>query len=129
MANVTYSPGIEFVKGALAKAKKKEGHLCGDYLIGTHREAPTTNPNCTRIYVRKAASYVRSTDPSAEELAQRNRFAVVSRAVAARKKSLATLAQDQAAFLAQKDNADGKKTFTSYLWSLELASYDATHNG
>ena len=129
MANVTYSPGIEFVKGALAKAKKKEGHRCGDYLIGTHREAPTTNPNCTRIYVRKATSYERSTDPSADELAQRNRFAVVSRAVAARKKSLATLASDQAAFLAQKDNADGKKTFTSYLWSLELASYDASHNG
>ena len=129
MAQVTYSPGIEFVKGALAKAKKKEGHRCGDYLIGTHREAPTTNPNCTRLYVRKGVSYERSTDPSAEELAQRNRFAVVSRAVAARKKSLATLASDQAAFLAQKDNVDGKKTFTSYLWSLELASYDASHNG
>ena len=128
MAQVTYSPGIEFVKGALAKAKKKEGHLCGDYLIGTHREAPTTNPNCTRLYVRKAASYVRETDPSQDELAARERFAAVSRAVAARKKSLATLATDQAAFLAQKDQPNGKKTFTSYLWSLELASYDQSHS-
>ena len=129
MGKVQYAPGIEFVKGALAKAKKKEGHLCGDYLIGTHREAPTTNPNCTRLYVRKSASYIRETDPSQDELAARERFAAVSRAVAARKKSLATLATDQAAFLAQKDQPNGKKTFTSYLWSLELASYDQTHNG
>ena len=128
MAQVTYSPGIEFVKGALAKAKKKEGHRCGDYLIGTHREAPTTNPNCTRLYVRKGVSYERQTDPSQDELAARERFAAVSRAVAARKKSLATLATDQAAFLAQKDQPNGKKTFTSYLWSLELASYDQAHS-
>ena len=128
MAQVTYSPGIEFVKGSLAKAKKKEGHLCGDYLIGTHREAPTTNPNCTRLYVRKSTSYIRETDPSQDELAARERFAAVSRAVAARKKSLATLATDQAAFLAQKDQPNGKKTFTSYLWSLELASYDQSHS-
>ena len=128
MASVTYSPGIEFVKGALAKAKKKEGHRCGDYLIGTHREAPTTNPNCTRLYVRKGVSYERQTDPSQDELAARERFAAVSRAVAARKKSLATLATDQAAFLAQKDQPNGKKTFTSYLWSLELASYDQAHS-
>ena len=121
MGKVQYAPGIEFVKGALAKAKKKEGHLCGDYLIGTHREAPTTNPNCTRLYVRKSTSYIRETDPSQDELAARERFATVSRAVAARKKSLATLATDQAAFLAQKDQPNGKKTFTSYLWSLELA--------
>ena len=128
MGKVQYAPGIEFVKGALAKAKKKEGHLCGDYLIGTHREAPTTNPNCTRLYVRKSTSYVRETDPSQDELAARERFAAVSRAVAARKKSLATLATDQAAFLAQKDQPNGKKTFTSYLWSLELASYDQSHS-
>ena len=128
MAQVTYSPGIEFVKGSLAKAKKKEGHLCGDYLIGTHREAPTTNPNCTRLYVRKSTSYIRETDPSQDELAARERFAAVSRAVAARKKSLATLATDQAAFLAQKDQPNGKKTFTSYLWSLELATYDQAHS-
>ena len=128
MAQVTYSPGIEFVKGALAKAKKKEGHRCGDYLIGTHREAPTTNPNCTRLYVRKGVSYERQTDPSQDELAARERFAAVSRAVAARKKSLATLATDQAAFLAQKDQPNGKKTFTSYLWSLELATYDQAHS-
>ena len=40
MGKVVYSPGIEYVQGALAKAKKKDGHICGDYLIGTHRTAP-----------------------------------------------------------------------------------------
>ena len=70
----------------------------------------------------------RTSDPSQDELAARERFASVSRAVAARKKSLATLATDQAAFLAQKEQPNGKKTFTSYLWSLELASYDQAHS-
>ena len=28
MGKVTYSPGIEYVNGALAKAKKKDGHRC-----------------------------------------------------------------------------------------------------
>ena len=128
MGVVKYSPGIEYVKGSLAKPKKSDGHNHGDYLIGTHREAPTTNPNCTRLYVRKGVSYERQTDPSQDELAARERFAAVSRAVAARKKSLATLATDQAAFLAQKDQPNGKKTFTSYLWSLELATYDQAHS-
>ena len=53
MGKVSYSPGIEFVQGSLAKPKKVDGHNHGDYLIGTHRTAPTENPNCTRIYVRK----------------------------------------------------------------------------
>ena len=32
---------------------------------------------------------------------------------------------EQAAFIAQKDSPDGIKTMKAYLWSLELASYDA----
>ena len=125
MAHVEWSAGIDTVSGALSKPGKSGQHSCNKMLLGTHRVAPTTNDQCNRLYLRKKIK--RKTDPSAEELAQRNRFAVVSRAVAARKKSLSTLATDQAAFLAQKDNADGKKTFTSYLWGLELASYDQNH--
>ena len=34
MGKVSYSPGIEYVKGALAKPKKRDGHNHGDYLIG-----------------------------------------------------------------------------------------------
>ena len=54
MGKVSYAPGIEFVQGSLAKPKKVDGHNHGDYLIGTHRTAPTENPDCTRLYVRKA---------------------------------------------------------------------------
>ena len=122
MGKVTYSPGIEYVNGALAKAKKKEGHRCGDYLIGTHRTAPTTNPDCTRIYA--VGAYNRSTVPGQDELDARAKFAAVSRAVAARRQNLGTIATDQAAFVAQKDQPDGKKTFTSYLWSICAAEYD-----
>ena len=127
MAKVEWSAGIDSVSGALAKPGASPQHSCQKMLLGTHRVAPTTNDQCNRIYLRKKVKRV--TDPSQDELAARERFATVSRAVAARKKSLATLATDQAAFLAQKDQSNGKKTFTAYLWSLELASYDASHNG
>ena len=129
MGKVTYSPGIQYIKGSLAKPKKVDGHNHGDYLIGTHREAATTNPNCTRIYIRKADTYVRSTEPSSKELAARVRFSTVQAAVNTRAKNLATLAQDQAAFLAQKDQAGGCKTFKSWLWKQEGDAYDEALNG
>jgi len=44
-------------------------------------------------------------------------------------KNLATLAQDQAAFLAQKDQAGGVKTFKAWLWKQEGDSYDEALNG
>ena len=127
MGKVSYSPGIEYVKGALAKPKKRDGHNHGDYLIGTHREAATTNPNCTRIYVRKGDTYVRTTAISQKEVGIRNRFVAVSRAVAVRAKNLSTLTQDQAAFAAQKDQPGGCKTFKKWLWKVEGDSYDENH--
>ena len=129
MGVVKYSPGIEFVKGSLAKPKKKEGHNHGDYLIGTHREAETTNPNCTRLFIRKADTYTRTTLPSENELAARLRFATVSAAVKARSKNLSTLSTDQAAYLAQKDQPNGKKTWKSYLWMICGEAYDESLNG
>ncbi len=129
MGKVTYAPGIEYVQGALAKPKKKDGHKCGDYLIGTHRTAATTNPNCTRIYLRKADSYERSTPVTANEVRQRNRFSAVAAAVAARAKDLMKISADQAAFAAQKDQPDGVKTMKAYLWKLEKEAYDTEHNG
>jgi len=129
MGKVTYAPGIEYVQGALAKPKKKDGHKCGDYLIGTHRTAATTNPNCTRIYLRKADSYERSTPVTTNEVKQRNRFSAVAAAVAARSKDLMKISADQAAFAAQKDQPDGVKTMKAFLWKLEKEAYDAEHNG
>ena len=129
MAVVTYAPGIQYVKGSLAKPKKVDGHKHGDYLIGTHREAATTNPNCTRLYVRKAETYERSTTPSSDELLARARFTAVSQAVALRRKDLMQINQDQAAFIAQKDTAGGKKTLTAYLWKICGDAYDAQHGG
>ena len=81
MGKVTYSPGIEYVQGALAKAKKKDGHRCGDYLIGTHRTAATQNPDCTRLYIRKGTSYERTNPLSSKELDARARFSAVATAV------------------------------------------------
>ena len=128
MGKVSYSPGIEFVQGSLAKPKKQNGHNHGDYLIGTHRTAPTTDPNCTRIYIRKGNTYVRTSEPSTKELKARNRFAAVQAAVVARKDNLTTFASDQAAFVAQLNTAGGKKTFLSYLWKVCGDAYDAQNS-
>ena len=127
MAVATYSPGIEYVQGALAKAKKQAGHRHGDYLIGTHRTAPTQNPNCTRLYVRKGTSYDRTTQPSSDELNARERFKTVAGMVKARKEDLTKISQDLQAFLAQKDTAGGKKTMKAYLWKVCGEEYDAQH--
>ena len=127
MGVVKYSPGIEYVKGSLAKPKKQNGHNHGDYLIGTHREAATTNPECTRLYVRKANTYDRTTPLSQKEIDARARFTAICRAVALRAKDLNKITADQAAFKAQKDQPNGKKTMKSYLWYLEAIAYDQAH--
>ena len=128
MGKVTYSPGIEYVQGALAKAKKKDGHICGDYLIGTHRTAATQNPNCTRLYIRKGASYERTSPLTSQELDARARFSAVAAAVKARKSDLSQITQDQINFAAQKDQPDGKKTMRAYLWKICGAEYDQQHS-
>ena len=129
MGKVTYSPGIEYVQGALAKAKKKDGHRCGDYLIGTHRTAATQNPDCTRLYIRKGTSYERTSPLSSKELDARARFTAVAAAVKARKSDLNSITQDQINFAAQKDTAGGKKTMRAYLWKVCGDAYDQAHQG
>ena len=129
MGKVTYSPGIEYVQGALAKAKKKDGHICGDYLIGTHRTAATQNPNCTRLYIRKGASYERTSPLTSQELDARARFSAVAAAVKARKSDLSQITQDQINFASQKDQAGGKTTMKAYLWKVCGEKYDSEHAG
>ena len=127
MALVKWAKGIEYVSGLLSKRPKK-GEQHADHssaLLATHRVAETTNPNCTRIYM--VGEYDRKTPVLADELARRQRFATVSAAVAARAKDVSKITQDQIDFNAQKET--GYKTMKSYLWSLEAATYDASHNG
>ncbi|MBO7132341.1 hypothetical protein J6V85_03765, partial [Candidatus Saccharibacteria bacterium] len=61
--------------------------------------------------------------------AARTRFATVALAVKARKENLTTLTQDQAAFKAQKELPNGKKTFKAYLWKVCGEEYDAQYGG
>ena len=127
MGKVVYATGIDYVSGALSKPVKKNGHSCGTYLIGKHRTAATTNPNCTTLFVQNADTYDRSTAPTPTEIFNRQRFAAVRAAVKERSEDLTKVDADQAAFIAQKDTAGGKKTMNSYLWSLEIAKYDEQH--
>ena len=119
--------GIEYIQGALKRPKKVNGHNHGNYVVMTHRTAETENPNCQRVYTFDSDRYKRSTPVSTKEMRIRVRFAAVAAAVAARKDSLEYASSDQAAFLAQKDAPNGKKTMKSYLWSVCAAAYDAEH--
>ena len=88
-----------------------------------------TNPDCSRLYIRGLSSITRTTPVTSKETQIRSRFSAVSAAVAARMQDLSKISADQAAFAAQKDLPNGKKTMKSYLWSLEKAAYDQEHNG
>ena len=127
MGKVSYAPGIEYVQGSLAKPKKVDGHNHGDYLIGTHRTAPTESQDCTRLYIRKGNAYQRTGDISENEVNARLRFSTVRAAVKARAKNLTTITADQEAFEAQRNLSTGKKTFNAYLWKVCGQEYDAQH--
>ena len=127
MAKVVWATGIDSVSGSLAKPKKKDGHTCGNYLLGTHRTAATTSSDCNRMYIRKEDAYERSTSPGANELRARARFGAVAAAVKARSKNLSLMTSDQAAFIAQKDLAEGKKTLKAYYWKVCGDEYDQEH--
>ena len=125
MAKVNWSAGIDSVSGALSKPGSNPQHSCEKMLLGTHRVKPTTSPDCNRIYIRKKV--VRSTPVKSTEISNRIRFAAVGNAVAARAKDLSKISADQAAFEAQKNTTNGAKTMKSYLWRLEMETYDAQH--
>ena len=119
--------GIETISGAMKRPKKQDGHNHGNYLVAVHRKAESENPNCQRVYSFAADRYKRSTPLSARELEIRGRFDAVSKAVAARAKDLSKISSDQAAFFAQKDQPDGKKTMKSYLWKVCGDEWDQAH--
>ena len=130
MAKATYAPMFETVSGALNKIDKKSPHA-GDQkmVLATHRKAPTTSPDCSRVYLRGLSSVTRTTPVTAKETGIRNKFAAVSAAVSARLQDPTKQTADEAAFKLQKDTANGKKTMRSYHWMLESATYDAAQNG
>ena len=128
MAKVKVGPaGIETISGALKRPKKQNGHNHGNYLVAVHRKAASTNPNCQRLYSFDADRYTRSTEPSAKELRIRSRFTEVGNAVRLRSKDLMQINADQAAFLAQRDLPNGKKTMKAYLWKVCGDAYDEQH--
>ena len=94
-------------------------------LLATHRIAATTNPDCNRLYLRKKVE--RSTPVTAEETAHRSKFGEICAAVAARRKDLGKISQDNLNFKAQKDQPGGFKTMRSYLFHLEKVAWEQTN--
>ena len=129
MAKVEYADAIKTVSGALTKINKKSPHAADQKMVlATHRVAPTTSPDCSRLYIRGLSAVSRSTQPTTKELAVRARFAAVRAMVAERADDLQHISSDQAAFIAQKDTAGGKTTMRAYLWMVCGAEYDAEHS-
>ena len=125
MAKVVWAPGIETVSGALTKINKKSQHAADQQmLLATHRVAATTSTDCSRLYMRGLSSVTRSTPVTADERARRNRFSAIAKAVNLRRKDLSKVAEDLAAFNAQKDTAGGYKTMRQYLWHICAAEID-----
>ena len=116
--------GIEYIQGALKRPKKQDGHNHGNYLVATHRKAATTSKDCQRLYTFDADRYTRTTAISNHERAIRLRFKTVAQMVNERKDDLSKVSQDQAAFMAQKDLANGKKTLKAYYWMVCGQEYD-----
>ena len=126
MAKASYAPMFETVSGALNKINKKSPHAADQKMVlTTHRVAPTTSPDCSRVYLRGLSSVSRTSSPSADELAVRSKFSAVSTAVNTRLHDVNKMEADEAAFKAQKDLPGGKKTLRAYVWTLESAAYDA----
>ena len=123
MAKVEWSAGIDHVSGALSKPGSSPQHSCQKMLLGTHRVAATTSNECNRLYLRRKVK--RSTPLSNHERAIRLRFTTVAAMVIERKDDLSKVSQDQAAFLAQRDTANGKKTMKAYLWYVCGQEYDS----
>ena len=125
MAKVEYAEMIKTVSGALTKINKKSPHAADQKMVlATHRVAPTTSKDCSRMYLRGLASVTRTTPVKSTEIQARSRFAAVAALVNTRKSDVSKIASDQAAFLAQKDQAGGKKTMKAYLWMICGDQYD-----
>ena len=115
----------ETVSGALTKIDKKSQHADDQKMIlATHRTAATTSKHCSRVYIRTVKNVTRTTPLTNHERAIRLRFKTVAQMVIERKEDLTKVTQDQAAFLAQKDLANGKKTMKAYLWYVCGQEYD-----
>ena len=108
MAKAEYADMIKTVSGALTKINKKSPHAADQKMVlATHRVAATTNPNCSRLYLRGLSAVTRSTPVTADEQAH-----------------MAQTATDIAAFNAQKDQPGGLKTLKAYRWNICAQAYD-----
>ena len=130
MAKVEWADAIKTVSGALVKINKKSPHAADQKMVlATHRVAPSESTQCSNLYLRGLSAVTRTTAPGANELEARTRFATVAGMVKTRSKDLSKISDDQAAFAAQKDSPNGKKTMLAYYWKVCGDEYDEALNG
>ena len=93
-------------------------------VLATHRVAPSESDQCSNLYLRGLSAVTRTSPLTPDEISARARFAAVSAMVKERKADLSKISTDQAAFLAQKDAPNGKKTMKAYYWLICGDEYD-----
>ena len=123
--------GIEQVSGQISYKpnKKKDQHWKHkDVMLAKHRKAPSMSDNCQSLFfVSGEEWYKRGSVPSAREMQNRVRFKTISQNVAERKIDLMRISQDQQAFLAQREEPNGIRTFNAWYWKVCGDEYDAQH--
>ncbi len=110
MGLVTFLDPVDYING---KISKKSRTIYNRRKQSDRRYTQVRNPRLTSV--------------TSDERAARLRFGNIGKAVAARRKNLSTVAADLTAFNAQKDTANGYKTFFRYLWHVCANEYDQTN--
>ena len=108
MGKVFFEDPVHHISGKISKAFRT---------IYNHMKASGVNFTSVRLKER-------TSEPTPAELAARNKFSAVSKAVNARLKDLNRQAEDQAAFKAQTQY----KTLRQYVWSSEAAKWEQENN-
>ena len=88
---------------------------------------PRSSNRVERLQPSLPKKVERSTQPTSKELAVRARFTAVAAAIKTRKADLMRVTEDEAAFMAQKNLAGGKKTLKAWYWMVEGQAYDQEH--
>lgn len=112
MGQVVYEDPIDHISGKIAKKFRT-----------IYKYAKQTGLKYTSVRGERTTAVTQA------EIDRQNRFKAVAAAVLERKADLTKVATDLAAFKAQKDSADGKKTMKAYLWKVCGEEYDAQHQG
>ena len=101
-----------------------------DYISGKISKKFRTIYNYRKLSDRRYTQVrgVRTTPVTADEILTRNRFTAISKAIKTRRHDLTKIAADQAAYMAQRNDPNGKRSMQAWYWMVEGEAYDQAHS-